>query len=484
MSEMLTLTVIVATVSVYAGNVVGLLSSLPVPVWVAIIGLVVAALILVGALVYFRGSGKKKATNAAAASGTTDWQRQAQAQPGAPGTMNAWNSQGMPADNAWAQPGQQQANAWGAQAPSPQQPGGWDAQQQANPWATQNAAQQPQGWGTQVPAAQQQQQTAWGGQNAGQSPSGWGTQTPAPQQQGGWNAQNPAQQQQQQPAWGAQGFGQQPGTWGNSGAPLAGMEAGRNAQAWDQTALPSSQDAWAQQQSAPAWGTSGNAAAQQMPGQQQNNSSAFGSGSGQSWGQAAQSADPWAQPQPVPPAQQAQQGGQGGWPQAYQQPVPASPQNQPGSPAVPSWQQQGPGVGQAQPGFGTPGQAGFGSPNPFGVEEADRTMLRNTGAQTQNCTGIVRIEEGKEPGRVYEIRKESLSIGRSRESDVFLEDLAVSRLHASIINMGNGNYALRDEGSANGTKVNGQTVNKYQPFTLSEGDKIQLGQTVLVFAKR
>ena len=95
----------------------------------------------------------------------------------------------------------------------------------------------------------------------------------------------------------------------------------------------------------------------------------------------------------------------------------------------------------------------------------------------------MRIEEGKEPGRVYEIRKETLSIGRSRESDIFLEDLAVSRLHASIINMG-GNYALRDEGSANGTKVNGQTVNKYQPYPLQEGDKIQLGQTVLVFARR
>ena len=96
----------------------------------------------------------------------------------------------------------------------------------------------------------------------------------------------------------------------------------------------------------------------------------------------------------------------------------------------------------------------------------------------------MRIEEGKEPGRVYEVRKESLSIGRSRESDIFLEDLAVSRLHASIISMGNGNYALRDEGSANGTKVNGQAVNKYQPYPLQEGDKIQLGQTVLVFARR
>jgi pSer/pThr/pTyr-binding forkhead associated (FHA) protein len=98
--------------------------------------------------------------------------------------------------------------------------------------------------------------------------------------------------------------------------------------------------------------------------------------------------------------------------------------------------------------------------------------------------GFVRIEEGKEPGRVFELRKDSLSIGRSRESDVFLEDLAVSRLHASIVSMGNGNYALKDEGSANGTKVNGQIVNKYETRPLQEGDRIQLGQTVLVFARR
>jgi len=135
------------------------------------------------------------------------------------------------------------------------------------------------------------------------------------------------------------------------------------------------------------------------------------------------------------------------------------------------WQQQAP--GQAQQGFGA---------SPFENPDGDRTMLRSTGGA--QGIGMVRIEEGKEPGRVYEIRKESLSIGRSRESDIFLEDLAVSRLHASIISLGNNSYALRDEGSANGTKVNGQPVNKYQPYPLQEGDKIQLGQTVLVFARR
>jgi len=98
--------------------------------------------------------------------------------------------------------------------------------------------------------------------------------------------------------------------------------------------------------------------------------------------------------------------------------------------------------------------------------------------------GVVRMEEGKEPGRIYELRKRSLSIGRSRESDIFLEDQAVSRLHASIESIGNENYALKDEGSANGTKLNGQMVNKYQTYTLREGDRIQLGQTVLVFSRQ
>jgi pSer/pThr/pTyr-binding forkhead associated (FHA) protein len=137
------------------------------------------------------------------------------------------------------------------------------------------------------------------------------------------------------------------------------------------------------------------------------------------------------------------------------------------------------GAGQ---GFGNQSAGGLGSS--FGNNEVEKTMLRPSPSPTAMPIGIVRVEEGKEPGRVYEVKKDTLSIGRSRESDIFLEDLAVSRLHASIVNLGMGNYALKDEGSANGTKVNGQLVNKYQTYPLHEGDKIQLGQTVLVFAKR
>jgi hypothetical protein len=324
----------------------------------------------------------------------------------------------------------------GQQVPPP----GWTQQGSmpgANSWS--QSGQQPNAWG-----AQQQQAAGWSAQNQApqQQAPGWG-QMPAQQQPSPWDAQSPAQQQQAA-GWSAQNQAPQQPAWNASSAASTGGQ-----QQWD---APSSPDAWAQpQQGSPPWG-------QQSNQPHAPTSYGNGGGSGQSWSQPAQVADQWGQP-----AQQAQQGA---WAPGVQQAPPTTP---PGG-NVP-WQQQGP--GQAQQGFGA---------SPFESPDGDRTVLRSTGGA--QGIGMVRIEEGKEPGRVYEIRKESLSIGRSRESDIFLEDLAVSRLHASIISLGNNSYALRDEGSANGTKVNGQPVNKYQPYPLQEGDKIQLGQTVLVFSRR
>jgi len=101
----------------------------------------------------------------------------------------------------------------------------------------------------------------------------------------------------------------------------------------------------------------------------------------------------------------------------------------------------------------------------------------------QERFAIVRVEVGKEPGRVFEMQNETLSIGRLSENNIILEDPAVSRLHASILNADDGNYVLIDEGSANGTVVNGQKLNRYQRYSLQEGDEIHIGQTVLVFSR-
>jgi pSer/pThr/pTyr-binding forkhead associated (FHA) protein len=89
-----------------------------------------------------------------------------------------------------------------------------------------------------------------------------------------------------------------------------------------------------------------------------------------------------------------------------------------------------------------------------------------------------RLIERKPDGREFDLNKDRVTIGRHRDSDVFLEDLAVSRLHVTINRDGSGRYILRDENSANGVYVNGQRVAER---VLQEGDEVQIGQTVLVF---
>ncbi len=396
--------------------------TLPVPMSAIIIAFIILAIILAGGSIWlFRSSSRKKGNKATAAGGNSDWQRQAPQQ-GAPG---AWNQQpGAAGQGGWGQ--QMQPGGWGAAADAGA--GGWGAppqQQPANQWGA-AAQQQPPANQWSAPG---QQPPAWGAPNNAAQANQWGT--PAPQQQ-------PAANQ-----WG-----------GNQGAQSPWEPA--------PTPAPASQDPWGQQPANP-WGAPASQPSQPSQGQQPQTAygGASNNSSGPAWGQSFNNPqqDPWNN---APAAQANQWSGS---------PAPAN-----ASSGAPPWQQQAGGFGQNNVGM-------VPDANPmFANNEADKTVLRSTGPQ--GALGIVRVEEGKEPGRIYEVRKESLSIGRSRESDIFLEDLAVSRLHASIVNMGNGNYALKDEGSANGTKVNGQLVNKYQTYPLQEGDRIQLGQTVLVFGRR
>ena len=73
-----------------------------------------------------------------------------------------------------------------------------------------------------------------------------------------------------------------------------------------------------------------------------------------------------------------------------------------------------------------------------------------------------------------------MTIGRSRECDIFLEDLAVSRLHATIREMPGGGYEIEDHHSATGTYVNGMRITRYR---LIEGDMVQIGMSRLTFKR-
>lgn len=72
----------------------------------------------------------------------------------------------------------------------------------------------------------------------------------------------------------------------------------------------------------------------------------------------------------------------------------------------------------------------------------------------------------------------SPNIGRDAKADVMLEDAAVSYIHAQLVRQGDDSY-VRDLGSRNGTFVNGERIST--PHRLANGDRIKLGDTVLVY---
>ena len=84
------------------------------------------------------------------------------------------------------------------------------------------------------------------------------------------------------------------------------------------------------------------------------------------------------------------------------------------------------------------------------------------------------VSVGKDMGMMV-LLQGSMSIGRSPESSILLDDDLVSWNHCSIINL-NGNISLRDNNSRNGVFVDGERV---EYCDLNVGSNIQIGDTVL-----
>jgi pSer/pThr/pTyr-binding forkhead associated (FHA) protein len=80
--------------------------------------------------------------------------------------------------------------------------------------------------------------------------------------------------------------------------------------------------------------------------------------------------------------------------------------------------------------------------------------------------------EGTAGRRMHDIGEETVTIGRSPESNIFLDDVTVSRKHAEI-ERGERGYRIRDVGSLNGTYVNRVRVDAVD---LRNGDEIQIGK--------
>ena len=88
------------------------------------------------------------------------------------------------------------------------------------------------------------------------------------------------------------------------------------------------------------------------------------------------------------------------------------------------------------------------------------------------------LTKGADEGRQFELTLPVHTVGRDSNSSIRLHDTEVSRRHAEF-RLVDGEYTLVDVGSANGTFVNGQQI---QEAHLQAGDRIQIGQTVLVYS--
>ena len=101
-------------------------------------------------------------------------------------------------------------------------------------------------------------------------------------------------------------------------------------------------------------------------------------------------------------------------------------------------------------------------------------------AEIQSSKGekaMILIARGANKGSRFLITAEGATIGRSASSSIFLDDVTVSRTHATISKQGN-SFLLKDEGSLNGTYINNISVTEH---ALVSGDEFQIGKFNLLF---
>ena len=83
-------------------------------------------------------------------------------------------------------------------------------------------------------------------------------------------------------------------------------------------------------------------------------------------------------------------------------------------------------------------------------------------------------------GQSFPLVGERVTVGRSPEADVFLDDVTVSRNHAVLVRR-SGAWYLDDSGSLNGTYVNRRRIESHK---LADGDELQIGKYKLTFLRR
>jgi hypothetical protein len=92
-------------------------------------------------------------------------------------------------------------------------------------------------------------------------------------------------------------------------------------------------------------------------------------------------------------------------------------------------------------------------------------------------TALLLVMRGPNAGSTFRLDNDLTTAGRHPDSDIFLDDVTVSRRHAEFYRE-RGRFTVRDVGSLNGTYVNGSRIEEAE---LNGGDEVQIGKFRLQF---
>jgi hypothetical protein len=110
------------------------------------------------------------------------------------------------------------------------------------------------------------------------------------------------------------------------------------------------------------------------------------------------------------------------------------------------------------------------------TEETDDVGVKIT-EQLPAGSALLVVRRGPNAGSRFLLDTDVTTAGRHPESDIFLDDVTVSRRHAEF-RRERGQFSVRDVGSLNGTYVNRERV---EQATLANSDEVQIGKFRLVF---
>ena len=124
----------------------------------------------------------------------------------------------------------------------------------------------------------------------------------------------------------------------------------------------------------------------------------------------------------------------------------------------------------------------FGAPAEKAAESSSDRALSPIDAAAVDALpaghALLVVQRGPGAGNRFLLDLDMVTAGRHPESEIFLDDVTVSRRHAEVRRVEGGRFMLADVGSLNGTYLDGDRV---EEAVLREGAQVQVGKYRLVF---